>query len=126
MKEENQKLIVLTGKKGLTSLAKGDFSHLDIQGMPHNDSHNFHLTSILNKQISFNARAAGNAIVRHISWSPAGCSATGGCVLASVTSDHRVTSLKRAHESTWSRLPAIYSLTDCLGQERLSWQSGQI
>ena len=120
MKEENQKLIVLIGKKGLTSLAKGDFSHLDIQGMPHNDSHNFHLTSILNKQISFNARAAGNAFVRQISWSPAGCSATGGCVLASVTSDHRVTSLERAHESSRSRLPAINRLTDRLGKAQLT------
>ena len=60
-----------------------------IGGIPHNAGSNIHHQMLLMRQ-SMEAKATSNAAVKGMAWSPLGCSADGGCVLATVTDDHRV------------------------------------
>ena len=60
-----------------------------IGGIPHGAAANIHHKMLLVRQC-MEAKATSNAAVKGMAWSPAGCSADGGCVLATVTDDHRV------------------------------------
>ena len=76
--------------KAITSTVVGDLSHLNVQAMPEDEIESLHYVSLVSRQLNFNPRSGGNATVRHLSWSPPGCSATGGCLLTTLTNDHRV------------------------------------
>ena len=73
-----------------TEQAFGDFSHLDVGGALAQQDSNIHHQMLHMGQSNFNARHAGQAVVRQLAWSPLGCGAAGGCVLAIITDDHRV------------------------------------
>ena len=83
-------MLVCAVNKMLTSTEKGDFAHLDVKAIPEDAASNLHYMAIRNRQLSYNHRQGDSAAVRHLSWSPCGASATGGCILSTVSDDERV------------------------------------
>lgn len=86
-------IVFFVGPKAVTQVRSGDFSHLDVKNNGENVENiwnNIHAQNLTNRAHDFNLRLQGNAAVRDLSWSPVGFSPSGGCILVTVSDDHRV------------------------------------
>ena len=84
----------LSGPRSFTNCAVQDLPHLLADKIPDDHASNLHFH--LRNVAGFSATPKGppsSLAVRSLEWSSLGCTATGGCLLATITEDHKVSCL---------------------------------
>ncbi|KAK9817124.1 hypothetical protein WJX72_009853 [[Myrmecia] bisecta] len=79
----------LAGPRAFVAEEDPDWEAADAEAVPRNADSNIHYR-LTHMRRNFGAISQQRPAVRSVSWSPPGCTATGGCVLATVTDDHKV------------------------------------
>jgi Transcription factor IIIC subunit delta N-term len=100
----------LAGPRAFIALGQVDHKALRVDAAPRNGAENIHAhLAFLRETLPTSQQ---HSSVRSISWSPAGCSSFGGCLLATVTDDHQAIGFPslRASRCCLAHSPASASL----------------
>ena len=80
----------LAGPRAFVAGEEADWEATEVGAVPRSGDSNVHFRLLQPRRV-LGGGDKQKPTVRSVSWSPAGCTSAGGCLLATVTDDHKVT-----------------------------------